>query len=318
VHRDLKPANIFLEDLPGLGARARILDFGVCKLDAHDGESLTSTGEAVGTISYMAPEQIRGASKVDERADVYSFATVIFEALSGRLAHDASGQIAMIASKLERPARHLRDTARVPVPSGVDPLLARCLSRSPSERPSSATELLRTWRALGGHMVVPTPMPPMTSGARNAHDPRNEITYATETGLIAGAPSRLGPRGTRAGLIVAACALLASTVVLVMALRSRSSSSEASAHSPIDTASTTLAAPIPTQAPAAVAPTPTAVEAVAEPASLAQDEPISLDDPDAGAPAKRPSKPGSKRKAPPPRAAAGRPSGPQIVAEPRY
>ena len=307
IHRDLKPGNIFLENLPGLGERARILDFGVCKLDAHDGESLTSTGEAVGTISYMAPEQIRGASKVDERADVYSFATVIFEALSGRLAHDASGQIAMIASKLERPARHLRDTARVPVPAGVDPLLTRCLSRSPNERPSSASELLRAWRALGGQLVVPTPMPLSM---------RSEITYATETGLIAGAPSRLGPRGTRAGLIVAACALLASSVVLVMALLSRSSASESNTPASVDPQN--AAAPAP-QSPLAPAGEPRSVtsEAVA-PTPAPTQEPISFDDLDAGAPPKRTSKPGATRRPPPPRAAAGRPSGPQIVAEPRY
>ena len=310
IHRDLKPGNIFLENLPGLGERARILDFGVCKLDAHDGESLTSTGEAVGTISYMAPEQIRGASKVDERADVYSFATVIFEALSARLAHDASGQIAMIASKLERPARHLRDTARVPVPAGVDPLLARCLSRSPNDRPSSATDLLRAWRALGGQMIVPTPMPIVV---------RHELTYATETGLTAGAVSRMGPRGARAGLIVAACALLASSVVLVLALKSRSSTTAESAVSssaapPVDTP----LAVAPSFSPAApTEPASTTTAGATAPIPAAIQEPISMDDIDAGPPAKRTARP-TTRKSSPPRSAGAKPSGPHIVAEPRY
>ena len=203
VHRDLKPGNIFIEcatpETRGV-ERARILDFGVCKLDAHDGESLTSTGEAVGTISYMAPEQIRGAADVDERADIYSFAMVVFEALSGRLAHDASGQIAMIASKLERPARHLRDAALVSYPAGLDEILARCLSRRLEERIAPATELLRAWRTLGRPIVAPTPhasfapMPPPSQ---------------TDTGMTSHAARHVSPPSTRVGLALAAGALIA-------------------------------------------------------------------------------------------------------------
>ncbi|MGH7298104.1 MAG: serine/threonine-protein kinase, partial [Polyangiaceae bacterium] len=215
IHRDLKPGNIFIESLPGRRERARILDFGVCKLDVHDGESLTTTGEAVGTIAYMAPEQIRGASRVDERADLYAFAMVVFEALSGRLAYDASGSIALIAVKLERPARSIRYLGRMPVPAGLDALLSRCLARRPADRPVSAAELLREWRSLGPATVAPTPLPP---GA--------EITEpATEAGLTA-APTlmtRATRRGARVGMLVAAAALVASCVVLVAALRLRAS-----------------------------------------------------------------------------------------------
>ena len=106
----------------------------MCKLDVHDGESLTTTGEAVGTIAYMAPEQIRGASKVDERADLYAFAMVVFEALSGRLAYDASGSIALIACKLEKPARSIRDLGAHARPAGAR-RAARALPRAPPRRP---------------------------------------------------------------------------------------------------------------------------------------------------------------------------------------
>ena len=193
IHRDLKPGNIFIESLPGRHERARILDFGVCKLDAHDGESLTTTGEAVGTIAYMAPEQIRGASKVDERADLYAFAMVVFETLSGRLAYDAGGSIALIAQKLERPARSIRDLGRMPIPEGLDSLISRCLARRPAERPASAAELLREWRDLGPPTIVPAPLPP---GALRPDPP-------TETGVTAAPTLQTNARarrGARLGL----------------------------------------------------------------------------------------------------------------------
>ena len=77
VHRDLKPSNVFLA-LKNGRVRAMVLDFGVCKVDGVDTERLTATGESIGTVAYMAPEQIRGASAVDERADLYAFGVVVF------------------------------------------------------------------------------------------------------------------------------------------------------------------------------------------------------------------------------------------------
>ncbi len=260
VHRDLKPGNIFIEGLEGGGERTRILDFGVCKLDVHDGESLTTTGEAVGTIAYMAPEQIRGASRVDERADLYSFAMVVFEALAGRLAYDANGSIALIAMKLEKEARRLAPLARVPVPAGLDDLLARCLSRRTADRPASAAELLQEWRALGPATVTPQPQARVT----RMSDP------PTETGVTA-APTRSttmqARRGARVGLVVGAGALLASCVVLGVALAGRE-------HRPVAAVAGAFAAanplPIPSVVPAPSSPPgPT-------PATLLQIPPVVL------------------------------------------
>ncbi|HEY8091917.1 MAG TPA: serine/threonine-protein kinase [Polyangiaceae bacterium] len=307
IHRDLKPGNIFIESLPGRRERARVLDFGVCKLDVHDGESLTTTGEAVGTIAYMAPEQIRGASKVDERADLYAFAMVVFEALSGRLAYDASGSIALIAVKLERPARSIRDLGRMPVPAGLDALLARCLARRPADRPGSAAELLREWRSLGPATVAPTPLPP---GA--------EITEpATEAGLTA-APTlmtRTARRGARAGMLAAAGALVASCAVLVAGLSLRSSTPPvAAANTGADLPAGPL--PPPSAAPPAPVPSPppTALEIPA--VTLA----ASADAPEAGAPPRGASpraRPGKRTWAPGP-APRRSTTEPQIVTEPRY
>ena len=79
IHRDVKPQNVIVPDAPD-GARAKLTDFGVAHL-AGD-EPLTRTGDVVGTLAYMAPEQAAG-ERVDERADLYSLALVLYEALAG-------------------------------------------------------------------------------------------------------------------------------------------------------------------------------------------------------------------------------------------
>jgi Protein kinase domain len=280
IHRDLKPGNIFLERLPGGRERARVLDFGVCKLDAQDAESLTSTGEAVGTISYMAPEQIRGASRVDERADIYSFAMVIFEALSGRLAHDASGSIAMIASKLERPARKLREVARVPFPPALDGLLARCLSRKPEDRFPSVAELVRAWEALGHATSVPAMVPIVSQG---------EVNLPTETGITAMRAASFDRRsGGRWGLVVAAGALVVSTAVLVIGLKLRDTHAAAPPPASLKTGIQAVLTVVPTESGAATTPAesdePSAgpADSLAEATAADPPEPASLDAPDAG------------------------------------
>ncbi len=149
VHRDLKPSNVFLARKDA-GVRAMVLDFGVCKIDAIGAERLTGTGESIGTVAYMAPEQIRGAARVDERADLYAFGALVFEMLSGRLPHEGTSQMAILASKLENTAARLRDCARVAIPDGADDIVGRALQRDPEQRFANAQELLKAWRALPG------------------------------------------------------------------------------------------------------------------------------------------------------------------------
>ena len=287
----------------------------------HDGESLTTTGEAVGTIAYMAPEQIRGASKVDERADLYAFAMVVFETLCGRLAYDANGSIALIACKLEKPARSIRDLGRMAIPAGLDALLSRCLARRPTDRPGSAAELLREWRSLGLATVAPSPV----TASLDATDP------ATEAGLTA-APTlmtRTAKRGARVGLLVAGGALVASCGVLWAGLSLHAPPPPTAAVTAA-AAATTIAVGLP-----AAAPSPSPSPAVPAAASSAQPAAIpaspalevapvylasSTEVPEAGPPPRAPAKaarPGRRTWAPqpPPRRST---TEPQIVSEPRY
>jgi eukaryotic-like serine/threonine-protein kinase len=162
VHRDLKPSNVFLALKEGR-MRAMVLDFGVCKMDGLDVERLTGTGESIGTVAYMAPEQIRGAARVDERADLYAFGVLVFEMLSGRLPHDGPSQMAILASKLENRAASLGDCSRVAIPEGTEALVMRTLSREPADRFPNAQDLLKSWRTLSKseRLVASTPPPPL-------------------------------------------------------------------------------------------------------------------------------------------------------------
>src|SRR5262249_48623758 len=135
---------------------------------------------------------------------------VAFEALTGELAHDGYAQMQIVASKLERSARKLRDLARVPVPEGLEGVLARALARKPDSRYSTAQDMIKTWRALGPATIPPRAGPLGVEGSRN---------QPTETGLSAGAQVLRSPTLSRLGLVLATAGLVIASIVLVSALR---------------------------------------------------------------------------------------------------
>jgi len=258
VHRDLKPGNIFLERIepatlpghtPAVGwiptdatERAMILDFGVCKLDTSDAPKLTVTGESVGTISYMAPEQIRGASEVDARADLYALAMVVFEMLCGRIAFDATGQMAILAAKLEGRPRRLRDCAVVAVPAGLDALVGKALARRPQDRFASAREMQQAWRALG----------PATEAPKAVISQSLPPLYATQTAMTANTHTRVGIT-PRVGLLLASVSVFVAAIAVGLALRH-----PPQAQAPADPVSDEQASAAPAPSPSAPAPEETA------------------------------------------------------------
>ncbi|MCE9576498.1 MAG: serine/threonine protein kinase [Deltaproteobacteria bacterium] len=149
VHRDLKPDNVFLvrdPDVPG-GERPKLLDFGIAKLaDLQPSARATRTGVVLGTPTYMAPEQCRGASNVDARADLYALGCILFEMLAGRppFAGESAGEL--MAHHLMTPAEHVRAYAPEVSPA-IDLVIAKLLMKPPGDRHASAADLLA---ALGG------------------------------------------------------------------------------------------------------------------------------------------------------------------------
>ena len=328
VHRDIKPSNVFLASKGGR-TRAMVLDFGVCKTDTVDAEHLTGTGESIGTVAYMAPEQIRGASKVDDRADLYAFGVLVFELVCGRLPHDGPSQMAILASKLENSPARLRDCSRVPTPIGLDALVDKALVRDPAARFASAQELLKAWRKLGAPDVASAPeLPP----AGQAHDPHDAPTtrhigehadtahgesqipleaHPTQTALTQGISLRKGGNG-RVAFALAACALVAGVGSVAVFFARGPDAARASAATGALTASTS----------SSISPTPTPTSTEAEPAASSMElepEPAAVDsNVDAAAAAKASPVKASPHVRRPTAPAAPRTSGPHITSQPRY
>jgi Protein kinase domain len=144
VHRDVKPANIVIEQ----GAEddqdhVYVTDFGITKrLLSQTG--LTATGEFVGTIDYIAPEQIQG-KRVDARADIYSLACILYQCLTGRVPFEDNLDAAALWAHLQdQPAAP--STLRPELGCGIDEVLRRALSKRPEERYPTCRDLITASR----------------------------------------------------------------------------------------------------------------------------------------------------------------------------
>lgn len=141
VHRDVKPANIMFS-----GGEATVADFGVATaFAAGDDAGLTVTGIAVGTPSYMSPEQSAGASDIDARSDVFSLACIAYEALAGSPPFDGPTPRAVLARKMAGEVPGLR-VLRGSVPASAEEVIRKALSSAPADRFASAGEFARALR----------------------------------------------------------------------------------------------------------------------------------------------------------------------------
>jgi eukaryotic-like serine/threonine-protein kinase len=154
IHRDLKPENVFLAlDDGGDGHfTVKILDFGIAKLagDSVVGAgSNTRTGSVLGTPVYMSPEQCRGLTTVDHRADIYSLGCIMFEMVTGRhvFVKEAPGDL--LVAHISEPAP--RVSSFVPaIPPVLDDLIARTLAKNPADRPPTMAAMVAELEELLG------------------------------------------------------------------------------------------------------------------------------------------------------------------------
>ncbi|MGN6103846.1 MAG: protein kinase domain-containing protein [Kofleriaceae bacterium] len=142
VHRDLKPENVLITRSTAGRDYAKVLDFGLAKLDQRGGAKReTERQQIVGTPYFMAPEQIRGED-VDARTDIYSFGVMMFELLTGKHLYTGSTAVGVLTKHLtaEPDAPSMR-APNMGIPPSVDHLCRKALARDPSLRWQTAAEL---------------------------------------------------------------------------------------------------------------------------------------------------------------------------------
>jgi eukaryotic-like serine/threonine-protein kinase len=136
VHRDIKPENILLEASSG---RAMVTDFGIARV--AEAAPLTMTGQVLGSVHYMSPEQVSG-DKLDGRSDLYSLGVVAFQTLSGRLPFDSESASAVIVAHVTKAAPTLRSVASG-VPEALASVIDACLAKNPDARYATGIALAR-------------------------------------------------------------------------------------------------------------------------------------------------------------------------------
>ena len=194
VHRDIKPENVMLS-----GRHALVMDFGVAKAasaaavaDSASSGTLTALGLAIGTPTYMAPEQAAGLADVDARADLYAVGVMAYELLTGQPPFTGATPQAILAAHLTvsaPPIAELRPDLAAPFAMAV----MRCLEKEPAARWQSAEELLAHLEAFAtpGSGVTATGLGRLAQGAGGRRPAR--VLAAIVAVVVIGAGAWLGP-----------------------------------------------------------------------------------------------------------------------------
>lgn len=287
VHRDLKPDNLMLTPEGTL----KVMDFGIARMAGSS--HLTQTGLLVGTLRYIAPEQIRG-EEVDRRTDVYSLGAVLYQMITGRVPFDAASDFAILKAQLEDPPPPPVSLAPA-IPDWLDRAILRALEKDPAARFQTVEEMRTVLVRQGLAIPAPTLRPPDDEEPTMVLPPRTTLagvtigrtgvsarpsltTTATDRPLLAKTPPPPLPPSTAAGTSYrpveaagwkkGAFAAIAGIVVLLLAffawrLFQPSKPAEtdlATTPTPAATPTTLAAAPAPspsTSAPPSLEPAPT-------------------------------------------------------------
>jgi serine/threonine-protein kinase len=286
VHRDLKPGNLFLTKRIDGSPLVKVLDFGISKatsLEPQDMElSLTETAAILGSPTYMSPEQVRSAKRVDHRTDIWALGVILFKLVGGDAPFVAETFSALCAAIIADSPGRLRDLTPE-VPEGLERAVQKCLEKDPLKRWNSIAELAEAIAPYGSdrgrasiQRIVRAVPAPAASG--DAFDPSEDVVpprVQLPSTLLQGAHEAheaslqgvAGPQPKpRRGLFIAGfvgiALVTAGGVVVYKMSAPRPPKVEAAAQPPPPQTATTTAAPA-----ASSSPPPAALEPSAKPSA---------------------------------------------------
>lgn len=144
IHRDVKPANVMLSKKEGQSDwQVKLLDFGIFKAIQNEGQNLTQTGLALGSVNYMSPEQCK-TQAVDARSDIYSLACLMYEALVGKAPMQDENDLLIMSNHTNKVLKSV--PAKYPISQNLERCILRCLEKRPQDRFADCKELIEALR----------------------------------------------------------------------------------------------------------------------------------------------------------------------------
>ncbi|MGH9613732.1 MAG: protein kinase domain-containing protein, partial [Bryobacteraceae bacterium] len=284
VHRDIKPANIMITN-EGV---VKLMDFGIARVLAD--QNLTKTGQVIGSLHYMSPEQIEGKLDVDGRSDLYSVGITLYEALTGKRPFDGESDFSIMAA-------HMQSKPKAPIeldpamPQALNEIILMALAKDPGQRFQKAEAFRAALGSVSGIAAMPTvtatPSPaPTFAGARTMPAPVTPAPVVTPAAMPAQhAPvmAAAKPAGNRRVLYMLAGSLATIAVLIVLALqvpkfmKARADAKNSTATAQQSTPAAQQSTPAAEQAAPAATPVDAAANQPSEPAPVAAQTPAATD-----------------------------------------